>query len=319
MPDLISKQRKRNYINKLIKLTEEYKKIILVVSDNVNSNQMTAIRKAVLGRAIILMGKKTLMRKAVDEQKEKNPKLLELKKYLNHNIGLVFTNDDVGEIRRIVQENKNLTPARQGQISPCEVIIPKGNTGMEPTKTGFFQALDIPTKITKGTVEIVNDFTILRKGQKVGNSESVLLQMLDIKPFKYGLECTHIYDDGVVFDSSVLDMKDETYEKIFQEAISNITNVSLGTGYPIQASVPIVLSSALSDILSVFVSLKTYDTAFGKEIKEFLQDPSKFQVKEEKKVEKVEKVEVKKVVEEKKVEVVEKPAEDEDAGFGGLF
>ena len=45
-------------------------------------------------------------------------------------------------------------PARAGAIAPCDVKIPAQNTGLGPEKTSFFQALSIPTKIAKGTIEI---------------------------------------------------------------------------------------------------------------------------------------------------------------------
>ena len=49
------------------------------------------------------------------------------------------------------------------------------------------QALNIPTKINRGTVEIVSDVALISKGEKVGGSEATLLAKLGIKPFSYGL------------------------------------------------------------------------------------------------------------------------------------
>jgi len=46
-------------------------------------------------------------------------------------------------------------PARAGAIAPVDVIIPAQNTGLGPEKTSFFQALAIPTKISRGTIEII--------------------------------------------------------------------------------------------------------------------------------------------------------------------
>ena len=58
---------------------------------------------------------------------------------------------------------------------------------MGPEKTSFFQALAIPTKITKGTIEIIKDVDIIKAGDRVGMSEATLLNMLKISPFSYGL------------------------------------------------------------------------------------------------------------------------------------
>ena len=49
------------------------------------------------------------------------------------------------------------------------------------------QALNIPTKINKGCVEIVADVHLIKQSEKVGGSEATLLAKLGIKPFSYGL------------------------------------------------------------------------------------------------------------------------------------
>lgn len=72
-----------------------------------------------------------------------------------HNVGLVFTNDDLCEVRDLLLLNKKRAPARAGAIAPCIVTVPAQNTGLGPEKTSFFQALQIPTKIARGTIEIV--------------------------------------------------------------------------------------------------------------------------------------------------------------------
>ncbi len=56
---------------------------------------------------------------------------------------------------------------------------------MEPGKTSFFQALGVPTKIARGTIEIVSDVKVVDAGNRVGTSEATLLNMLNISPFTY--------------------------------------------------------------------------------------------------------------------------------------
>ena len=46
-------------------------------------------------------------------------------------------------------------PAKAGATAPLDVTVEARNTGMGPEKTSFFQALTIPTKIAKGTIEIL--------------------------------------------------------------------------------------------------------------------------------------------------------------------
>merc|ERR1711879_115561 len=56
---------KANYFTKIIQLLDEYPKCFLVEADNVGSKQMQQIRIALRGHAVVLMGKNTMMRKAI--------------------------------------------------------------------------------------------------------------------------------------------------------------------------------------------------------------------------------------------------------------
>lgn len=75
--------------------------------------------------------------------------------HIRGNVGFVFTKEDLVEVRDVILNNKVAAPARAGAIAPIDVFIPAGNTGLGPEKTSFFQALAIPTKISRGTIEIL--------------------------------------------------------------------------------------------------------------------------------------------------------------------
>ena len=49
------------YFDKLKGLLDEYKSIFIVTVDNVSSQQMHKIRKALRGEAVVLMGKNTMV------------------------------------------------------------------------------------------------------------------------------------------------------------------------------------------------------------------------------------------------------------------
>merc|ERR1719427_2610497 len=106
---------------------------------------------------------------------------------------MVLTDEDLVEIRDMILANKVAAPARANAIAPNDVIVPAQNTGLGPEKTSFFQALCIPTKISRGSIEIVNSVHLLKPGDKVGASDATLLNMLKISPFTYGLEVCQVY------------------------------------------------------------------------------------------------------------------------------
>jgi len=266
---------KANYFTKITRLFDEYSRCFIVGADNVGSKQMQEIRMALRGNAEVLMGKNTMMRKAIRGHLENNPALEKLLPHIVQNIGFVFTNDDLVDIRDKLLENKKRAPARAGAIAPLPVIIPAQNTGLGPEKTSFFQALQIPTKISRGTIEIVNDVQLLKEGDKVGASEATLLNMLNISPFTYGLVVQQVYDQGTVFSPKVLDITDDDLMVTFQSGLANVAAVSLAIGYPTVASVPHSVVNGFKNLLAIAaVTDVTFKEAAT--LKEFLADPSKF-------------------------------------------
>jgi len=267
--------RKQAYFAKLAKLLEEYPKIVIVGADNVGSNQMQKIRKALRGKGVILMGKNTMVRKAIRGAAENNPKLNAVLPSIRGNVGLIFAKDDLSAIKKVIGENRVAAPAKVGAIAPNDVIVPAGPTGMEPTQTSFLQALNIASKIVKGQVEIINDFKLIVTGQKVGSSESTLLAKLSIKPFQYGLQIQTIYDEGSLYDASVLDMTDDIILGKFKSGLQNVAAVALALRIPSIASLPHILKDGYKNILSV--SLATDFTIKQTEsLKAFLANPSAF-------------------------------------------
>jgi len=309
------KANKQAYFEKLKGYLEEYKSIFIVTVDNVSSQQMHEIRKALRGRGMVLMGKNTMVRRAVRILMADFPEYERLLPHVKGNVGFVFTNDDLKEIREILTANKVAAPARAGAIAPADVYIPAGNTGMEPGKTSFFQALGVPTKIARGTIEITNDLKLVSAGMKVGPSEATLLNMLNISPFTYGMGLSQIYDDGNVFPPSVLDITDDQLLKAFSTAITTISAISLAANFPTLPSVAHSLINSYKKVLAVAVSTE-YGWDEISELKDRIANPEAYasaapvaaaaETKTETKAE-----------EEKKADSDEES--DEDGGFGGLF
>jgi len=298
---------KASYFVKIARLLEEYPRIFIVGADNVRSKQMQQIRVSLRGIAEILMGKNTMMCKAIRGHMQNNPALEKLLPHIKGNIGLVFSKEDPVLVRDKLLENKVAAPARAGAIAPVDVVVEAQNTGMGPEKTSFFQALNISTKIAKGAIEIVSNVHLIHAGDKVGQSEATLLQMLGVKPFAYGLVVENIYDNGAVFAPEILDITDDQLMAKFQLGVSNVAAASLAMGYCTQASVPHSVINGFKNVLAVAVET---DISFpiADTVKAFLADPSAFAVA----------APVEAAVEETKEEVAEESEEeesDDDMGF----
>lgn len=244
---------KSNYFLKIIQLLDDYPKCFIVGADNVGSKQMQQIRMSLRGKAVVLMGKNTMMRKAIRGHLENNPALEKLLPHIRGNVGFVFTKEDLTEIRDMLLANKVPAAARAGAIAPCEVTVPAQNTGLGPEKTSFFQALGITTKISRGTIEILSDVQLIKTGDKVGASEATLLNMLNISPFSFGLIIQQVFDNGSIYSPEVLDITEQALHTRFLEGVRNVASVCLQIGYPTVASVPHSIINGYKRVLALSV------------------------------------------------------------------
>lgn len=96
-----------------------------------------------------------MMRKAIRGHMSQNPDLEVLLPHIRQNVGFVFTNGDLTEIRDRILSNRVPAAARAGAIAPVSCTVPAQVTPLGPEKTSFFQALQIPTKISRGNIEIL--------------------------------------------------------------------------------------------------------------------------------------------------------------------
>lgn len=271
-----TRERKIEYLAKVQKTFGEYNKALIVGADNVGSTHFQNIRRSIRkgGETTILMGKNTLIRKAIRDLIEStgNNSLDALVPLLKGNVGLVLTKGDLSAVRKEIETLRVAAPAKVGAIAPCDVLVPKGDTGLEPTQTAFLQALNIPTKINKGQIQILDDKIIIVKGQKVGNTEAVLCQKLKIFPFTYGLNITNVYDDGSIYEPSVLDVTDDQILKSFSAGIQNIASLSLAVGVPTSASIPHSISNAYKNIAAIAIGTE-WSYARIQELKDLLANP----------------------------------------------
>lgn len=266
---------KAAYFVKLRELIDNNPSIFLVNVDNVGSNQMHQIRQSLRGKATILMGKNTMVRRALRTILAEYPQFEKLLPHVKGNIGFVFTSGDLKEVRENILANKVAAPARAGALAPVDVWVPAGNTGMEPGKTAFFQALSIPTKIARGTIEIVTDVQVVSAGTRVGTSEATLLNMMNISPFSYGMTIVQIFDNGAIFGSEMLDIDEQTLIDQFLASVKTVAAISLAVNFPTIVSVSHSLVNAYKNLVAV--SIATEFTFEGSEkAKAYLADPSAF-------------------------------------------
>eukprot|EP00913_Durusdinium_trenchii_P019078 g17930.t1 len=270
---------------------------------------MQDIRMELRGKAVVLMGKNTMIRKALANGHTEHPEagLDKLRAIIQGNLGFIFaTNCTTDDIREVLGKYKRESAAKAGQtlgitkVRPCreariadnrffciqskqnsivDWFIPSGPTGMDPSQTSFFQALNIGTKIVKGQIELVSDFKILAEprlkyrrhvgcvlpNRRVTASGAVLLNKLGIRPFEYKMEVKYVFQDAAVFSAAVLDMSEEKPE----------TQRDREVGIPTEAGLPHAFGNAFRNVAALVADI---DFTFKEveDVKKFLEDPDAY-------------------------------------------
>lgn len=185
----------------------------------------------------------------------------ELEKIVNllkGNTGLIFTNGDLADIKKVIDDEAREAPAKVGALAPDDVWIRAGSTGLDPKQTSFFQTLQIQTKIVKTQIEIVTDKRIIAEGQKIEATHAALLDKLKIRPFHYKMGVKKVYEDGQIFNADVLDITTESILTKFKLTISNMASISLASGYVTKPAVPHILANAFKNLAAV-----TFDSDYS--------------------------------------------------------
>merc|ERR1740121_2023794 len=220
----------------------------------------------------------TMIRKALSIGHDRHPEIGmdKLRAASVGNIGFIFaTNCTLDDIRATLKKHRRESAAKTGQLSMVDLSLPSGPTGMDPSQTSFFQALNIGTKIVKGQIELISDFPLLKVGDKVAPSAAILLSKLAIKPFEYGMEVQQVYQDGTVFDAAVLDISDSVLIQKFMAGVANMAAFSREVGIPTEAGLPHAFGNALKNVAALVGDID-FEFKEVEEVKKFLADPDAY-------------------------------------------
>jgi large subunit ribosomal protein LP0 len=261
--------KKENYWERLQEVAYKYKNCLFVNADNVSSLQISKLRFRLRAiNAYMIMGKNTLMKSALTHANTKpeptdddyearkdnwtfSPTIEKIISQLKGNINLIFTNGDLGEVKDVLDLEVRESPAKAGMIAPRDVMVPTGATGLDPRQTGFFQTLQIQTKIVKGQIDIIAEKNVIVKDTRVDSTQAALLDKLKIYPFEYKMKITNILQDGNIFSAAVLDLSTDVILAKFKNAIGNQAKVSLAIGVPTSASAPHSLLNGFKNLVAV--------------------------------------------------------------------
>jgi len=251
-------QKKTETIDRVAELANKYPVLAITSLSKVRASQLMAVRKALRGKAEVFVVKNKLA--AIGLQKAGIKNADQLISHLTSQNALIFSTYDPFKLFLTLDKNKVFLPARAGDISPDDIMVPAGNTGLPagPVLSEFREA-GIQTKIEGGSIWVNKDSVAVKKGAVVTPKLASLLSKLNIKPIKAGLTIALAYESGLIYAGDIVAIDLDKYRQSLMEAQSSSLGLAIVIGYPTKETVPRFVGKAFREALSLSVQAGIID------------------------------------------------------------
>ncbi len=267
-------KKKLETLSTIIKLIKENRSIVIVSIKNLPSNQFQAIKKKLKDNAVIMVVKKNIIGKAIDDIEKGTVK--NFKKYLAEDQALIFSQLDPFELSAILSKNKTRARAKAGQVVEEDVVIEPGPTELVPGPIiSEISNLGIKFSIENGKINVKERKIIARAGEKVTEGAASMMAKFDMKPILVGLEPVVAYDskEDKIYEEIKID-EGKTVEELGNCKMKSVA-LAVKLAYVCKETLSFILRKALAEekILSSFVK-EEKDIQQNNETKEKVQEES---------------------------------------------
>lgn len=255
-------QEKAAEVEEISKLLKQYNVVAVASLQKVRASQLQELKKKLAKEVHIRVAKNTLMKRAIENVKDK-PELKKLEKYLTGPNVFLFTNLNPFKLASLLEKGKVRMIAKAGDIASFDIIVPAGNTGQPPGPIiSQLNAVGLPTRIESGSVWITKDTLVARKGEVISERLASVLSKLGIKAVEAGLALKVAYDNGLLIEGEQLILNIDETKKLFENAYAEAFKLSLSIAYPTKENIQALLQIAYQEAyaLSLGAAIPTKET-----------------------------------------------------------
>ncbi|MBT3395147.1 50S ribosomal protein L10, partial [archaeon] len=263
----VSEAKKKSLIETK-KLLEDNSVVGIIDLNNLPSPQFQKIKFKLKDKLKVIVMKKSILKLAIKELESKKKGISGLDKLTEESIpALLISEEDPFKIAKALDKNKTKAPAKPGQITPREIVIPAGPTAFPAGPIiGELGQLGIKAGIEDGKVIIQEDKVLLKAGDEVDQKKSDLLAKFKIEPIEIGLNIVGIYQNGTVFGREVLTVSEEEYKQNITQAATEAINLAVFSVYPSKDIIELLIKKAESDSLALESSQKLLEKIGSDEV-----------------------------------------------------
>ncbi|WP_136687551.1 50S ribosomal protein L10 [Halorhabdus amylolytica] len=240
---------KREEIDDLVATLESYESVGIVDLTGIPSQQLQDMRRNLYGTAELRVSRNTLVERALAEIDDG---FEELTQFISGHVGLIGTNDNPFSLFQQLEASKTSAPINAGEVAPNDIVIPEGDTGIDPGPfVGDLQSVGANARIQEGSIQVLEDSTVLSAGEEVSADLANVLAELGIEPKEVGLDLRAVYAEGVLFEPEDLELDVDQYRSDVQAAAGRARNLSINAVFPTAETGPALLQKARGEAKSL--------------------------------------------------------------------
>lgn len=223
--------KKKKVVKDIVELIKKYPIIGVVNMENLPTPQLQRMRAQLRGKVELLMTKRRLMNKAIDQIKDKK-NIENIKEKMRGMPALLFTKENPFTLFKTLKQNKSKAPAKAGQTAPSDIIVPAGPTSFAPGPViGELGALGIKASVEGGKIAIKSDTKVASEGDEISEQLAGMLTRLGIEPMEIGLDLLAVYESGTIYPKSVLDVDEEKFMSDLMLTASQAHTLAMEIGH----------------------------------------------------------------------------------------
>jgi large subunit ribosomal protein L10 len=247
-------------VEEIKNLIQRYSAIGIASLHKVRAPQLQELKRKLQDSAHFRVVKNTIMKRAIDEQKDK-PQLEEIGKNLSGANVFLFTNLNPFRLALLLEKGKIKTTARGGDLAAHNVVVPAGNTGLPPGPIiSQLGAVGLPTRIEAGSVWVNRDTLVAKEGEVISASLAAILSKLGIESVEVGLTLKTAYDDGLLMEGEQLQLDLEGIQQSIEEAHAYAFSLSLNAAYPLPENILLLLQTAHNEAYNLALGADVYSS-----------------------------------------------------------
>jgi len=251
----ITKQEKLGTVKEFTKLLEEYPIVGIVNMNNLPTKQLQNMRAQLRQTVVLRMTKRRLLKKAIENVKDKKKGIDQLEQYMEGMPAMIFTKDNPFALYKKLAKNKSKAPAKAGQIAPGDIEVKAGPTSFAPGPIiGELAQFGLKAGIDGGKVAIKVDAIVAHKGDIINEKLASILGRLGIEPMEIGLDLTAVYENGHIFTKQVLAVDETVYKNNLAQAGRWAFNLAVEAAYPAKDTIQVLVQKAFRDSKGLGVS-----------------------------------------------------------------